>query len=37
MNARLKDSDPEIYNIIQLEKKRQRESIDLIPSEVRLT
>lgn len=33
LNASLKESDPEIYNIIQNEAKRQRDSICLIPSE----
>ncbi|TPX38528.1 glycine hydroxymethyltransferase [Synchytrium endobioticum] len=33
LTAKLHDVDPEIYNIIELEKKRQRESIVLIPSE----
>ncbi|ETO24232.1 hydroxymethyltransferase [Reticulomyxa filosa] len=32
-SSSLKDSDPELYNIIESEKKRQRESIVLIPSE----
>jgi glycine/serine hydroxymethyltransferase len=28
--------DPEMFDIIEREKKRQQESIDLIPSEVKL-
>lgn len=27
--------DPELFDIIENEKKRQKESVDLIPSEVR--
>lgn len=34
LNESLKDSDPELYDIIEKEKRRQRESIVLIPSEV---
>ncbi|KAI9294144.1 SHMT-domain-containing protein [Neoconidiobolus thromboides FSU 785] len=33
LNQGLKDADPELFNIIELEKRRQRESIILIPSE----
>ncbi|KAJ9062098.1 Serine hydroxymethyltransferase, cytosolic [Entomophthora muscae] len=33
LNRSLKDSDPELYDIIEKEKRRQRESIVLIPSE----
>ncbi|KAF9896359.1 hypothetical protein BX616_007621, partial [Lobosporangium transversale] len=33
LNRSLKEQDPEMYNIIELEKKRQRESIVLIASE----
>lgn len=28
--------DPEMFDIIEKEKKRQQESVDLIPSEVKL-
>jgi glycine hydroxymethyltransferase len=34
MNASLESTDPEIFDIIEKEKQRQRESIVLIPSEV---
>ncbi|RUS29360.1 serine hydroxymethyltransferase-domain-containing protein, partial [Jimgerdemannia flammicorona] len=34
LNQPLAENDPEIYNIIEKEKKRQRDSIVLIPSEV---
>lgn len=34
MNIHLNEADPEVFNIIELEKRRQRESIVLIPSEV---
>ncbi|KAL7752775.1 Serine hydroxymethyltransferase, cytosolic [Sorochytrium milnesiophthora] len=33
LNQRLVENDPEIFDIIEKEKRRQRESIDLIPSE----
>ncbi|KAI9497676.1 serine hydroxymethyltransferase [Zychaea mexicana] len=33
LNERLEKNDPELFNIIENEKKRQRESVDLIPSE----
>ncbi|KXS21581.1 glycine hydroxymethyltransferase [Gonapodya prolifera JEL478] len=33
LNRALKDEDPEIANIVELEKQRQRDSIVLIPSE----
>ncbi|KAI8616634.1 serine hydroxymethyltransferase-domain-containing protein [Chytriomyces sp. MP71] len=33
MNASLADTDPEVFDIIEKEKQRQRESIVLIPSE----
>ncbi|CAG8770979.1 8372_t:CDS:2, partial [Dentiscutata erythropus] len=33
LNKHLKDIDPEVYDIIEQEKRRQRESIVLIPSE----
>lgn len=35
LNQHLVENDPEVYNIIEKEKKRQRDSIVLIPSEVR--
>jgi hypothetical protein len=37
LNNRLKDTDPEMFNIIENEKKRQRSGICLIPSEVSIT
>jgi len=33
MNARLEETDPELFNIIEMEKKRQQTSLCLIPSE----
>ncbi|CAG8787133.1 25561_t:CDS:10 [Gigaspora margarita] len=33
LNKHLKDTDPEVFDIIEQEKRRQRESIVLIPSE----
>ncbi|KAI9313423.1 serine hydroxymethyltransferase [Dichotomocladium elegans] len=33
LNERLEQNDPEMFNIIESEKKRQRESVCLIPSE----
>ncbi|KAI8141971.1 serine hydroxymethyltransferase [Fennellomyces sp. T-0311] len=33
LNERLEQNDPELFNIIENEKKRQRESVVLIPSE----
>ena len=36
LNMSLNQVDPEIFDIIEREKQRQRVSIDLIPSEVRL-
>lgn len=33
LGSHLKDSDPEIYEILQREKSRQRHFINLIPSE----
>ena len=33
MNKNLKEFDPEIYNLIQLEEKRQKEGLELIASE----
>ncbi|KAF9177125.1 hypothetical protein BGZ49_005776, partial [Haplosporangium sp. Z 27] len=33
LNKPLKEQDPEMFNIIELEKKRQRDSIVLIASE----
>ncbi len=34
LNKHLSEIDPEVFDIIEKEKKRQRESIVLIPSEV---
>ncbi|KXN67103.1 serine hydroxymethyltransferase, mitochondrial-like protein [Conidiobolus coronatus NRRL 28638] len=33
LNAPLRETDPQLFNIIENEKRRQKESIDLIPSE----
>ena len=33
LGTELKESDPEIFNILEHEKKRQRHFINLIPSE----
>ncbi|RCH77862.1 glycine hydroxymethyltransferase shm1, partial [Rhizopus azygosporus] len=33
LNERLEKMDPELFDIIENEKKRQKESVDLIPSE----
>ncbi|KAJ3360328.1 glycine hydroxymethyltransferase shm1 [Allomyces javanicus] len=33
LNQSLRESDPDVFDIIEREKQRQRESIDLIPSE----
>lgn len=35
LNERLETNDPELFNIIEGEKKRQQEGICLIPSEVK--
>merc|ERR1719409_2332472 len=33
MNARLEETDPDLFDIMEREKKRQRDSLVLIPSE----